>query len=92
MKRIDETLSPIMDCQPDDDARITRTCPVIRRARRTVKLTNDLAKEMRRLRRDLRRCLRCRLNTDGFVCPALARFDEEVQEALKTINEEWDMS
>ena len=78
--------------QPAEAELLSRTCPVIRHARKTVKLSNDLAKEMRRLRRDLLRCSRCRLNLDGTGCLTLAMFDATVQEALQEINEEWDMS
>ncbi len=73
----------------DDD--LTLTCPVIRRARRTVKLSNNLEKEMRQLRRDLLRCRRCPRSVNGGSCPMLAEYNDAIQQAILEINEEWNM-
>ncbi len=69
-----------------------RTCPVLERARKTAQLSQDLTREMKRLRRDLRRCQRCPLNQSGAGCPGLEMFTAAIQTAIQEVNEEWGMS
>ena len=83
-------------CQPEPaPARmpgLTRTCPVLKRARKTVKLSNDLTREMKRLRRDLQRCRRCPLNLGGKGCPALEMIQTAILQAIFEVNEEWGLN
>ena len=79
-------------CQSELAASLSRTCPVLKRARKTVKLSNDLAREMRRLRRDLQRCQRCPLNQGGKGCPALEMFQMAIQQAIFEACEELGLS
>jgi hypothetical protein len=51
-----------------------------------VDLSRDLIKTLRRLRRDLRMCARCK---QTVTCPMLRDFNTQVQAAIDQINDEW---
>ena len=81
-------------CEPDQEAPAghhkptARNCPVLRRARRTAKASEDLTREIKRLRRDLKRCTRCPLNREGKGCPAIEMVNATIRQAILEVNEE----
>jgi hypothetical protein len=63
-------------------------CPVKETAEETVKLSNDLARSMRKLRRMLRECAKC---GDADGCMLLQAWNSQVEAAVAEINQEWGM-
>jgi hypothetical protein len=64
-------------------------CPILAGADQVRELSNDLAKTMRKLRRDLNLCSRC----PAFEgCGLLKELNAVVQAALDQIMDEWDLS
>ncbi len=63
-------------------------CPILAESERVRDLSNDLAKTMRKLRRDLNKCARC----PAFEgCAVLKDLNTVVQAALDQVMDEWDL-
>jgi hypothetical protein len=65
------------------------SCPILRDSARIVELSNDMAKTIRRLKRNLRLCQDC---PSGGDCPVLDKFSQLVNQAIEEIIEEWDLA
>jgi hypothetical protein len=68
-------------------ANIVPGCPVLQDTHQIQGLTHDLAKTLRKLRRDLAACQRCP-NYDN--CQVLKDFNSMVQTAISDVSMEWD--
>jgi hypothetical protein len=64
-------------------------CPVLQDTQQIQGLAHDLAKTLRKLRRDLNACRKCP-NYDN--CQVLKDFNNLVQTALEEVASEWDYS
>jgi hypothetical protein len=62
-------------------------CPVLQDTRQIQGLSHDLAKSIRKLRRDLDKCSKCP-NYDN--CQVLKDFNNMVNTALGEVADEWD--
>jgi hypothetical protein len=62
-------------------------CPVLQDTRQIQGLSHDLARSLRKLRRDLNACEKCP-NYDN--CQVLKEFNNMVNTALSEVSAEWD--
>jgi hypothetical protein len=62
-------------------------CPVLRDVDLIQDLSKNMAKTMRKLRRDVVSCQNC---ASGYDCEVLKTFNQKVQTAIDEVNDEWD--
>jgi hypothetical protein len=64
-------------------------CPVLQDTRNIQGLSHDLAKSIRKLRRDLKACESCPSYDE---CAVLKEFNSLVQSAINEVSAEWDQT
>lgn len=63
-----------------------QNCPVCKDSREVTNLGRDMARAIRKLRRDLRICRRC---AHGRECPVLAEMEATISQAIAEVAAEW---
>jgi hypothetical protein len=61
-------------------------CPIKQDAERTIELSRDFLKSLRKLRRSLRKCKKCAAGPD---CKLLREWNAQIEQAIDEVNEEW---
>jgi hypothetical protein len=64
-------------------------CPVLEDQARIQDLSENLARAMRKLRRDLAACSRCPAYE---TCPILVEINAAIQNAIQEVNDEWNLT
>lgn len=64
-------------------------CPVLQDTTQIQGLSKDLTKTMRKLRRDIAKCIKCSSYED---CPTLKGFNAMIQQTIQEINDEWGLT
>jgi hypothetical protein len=64
-------------------------CPILQDTCQIQGLSNDLAKTIRKLRRDLKACQACHNYED---CTVLKEFNTMVQTAIEEVSSEWEIT
>ena len=65
------------------------SCPVLQDARRVLEASRDFSMTISRLHRSRRKCRSCE---QGPLCPAWVEFNRQVEQAIREINREWELS
>jgi hypothetical protein len=61
-------------------------CPIRQDAEQTVELSKNYLKSLRKLRRSLRKCLKCAARPE---CSLLREWNAQIDQAIDEVNEEW---
>jgi hypothetical protein len=65
-------------------------CPVCHDTRRITSLSKDMAKALRRLRRDLKACASCSIDVED--CPIRQSLNAQIQVAIQTVVDHWNLT
>jgi len=65
-------------------------CPVCKDTQRLSKLSKDMVRTMRRLRRELKACAKCPIEPGD--CPIRQNLSSQIQTAVQEVVDEWNLS
>jgi hypothetical protein len=80
---------PLLPAAGEPGWNLPENCPIRQDTARIEKISQDMLKALRRLRRDLQACQKCP-NADG--CAMLESFNAVVQAAIQEVQDEWNQA